>query len=303
MENGENPIDHNNTGEVKKRQPVGLFVLAGILTTALAALIIIYFVQRNNMIEMEIFLTEEKDSLANELVMLKQGYDTLKTNNDTLNAKLEVEQNKIERLLSINASNAQLIRTYKKEISTMREIMKSYIVQIDSLNTRNKILIAENTQIREQITRVERTNEELSRVSEELSSKVEIASVIQAKEIIPQPLNKKRKETDRLSRMENLMVCFTLRENPIADAGKKTVFMRVVRPDGLVVTRSPDNLFDVGDDTMIFTESRTVDYLNQDVEMCIYVDNNGDFIEGNYTVYLYLDGIEIGTGAFILARN
>ena len=112
------------------------------------------------------------------------GYDTLKSNNDTLNAKLIEEQSKIERLLSINASNAQKIRTYRKEISTMREIMKSYIVQIDSLNTRNKMLVAENQDIKAEISRVERSNEELSKVKEELSSKVEVASVIQAKDVV-----------------------------------------------------------------------------------------------------------------------
>jgi len=296
----------NQPGEVKnplppkKKAPVGLFVLTGILVTALAAVVVMYFVQKNNMIEMEMILTEEKDSLANELVLLMHGYDTLKTNNDTLNAQLVLEQEKIKRLLSINASNAQLIRTYKKEISTMRDIMKSYIVQIDSLNTRNKLLLAENIQMRDQVTRVEQTNQELSKVKEELSSKVEIASVIQAKDIYPSPLNKKRKETDRVDRMVNLMVCFTLRENPIAEAGTKTVFMRVIRPDGLLVTISPDNIFQYQEENLIFTESRIVDYLNQDIEMCIYVDNNGDFIQGTYTVELYLEGELIGIGGFLL---
>ena len=60
---------------------------------------------------------------------------------------LEKERTRIVKLLSINASNVQLIKKYKSEITTMREIMKSYIVQIDSLNTRNKILVAENTEI------------------------------------------------------------------------------------------------------------------------------------------------------------
>ncbi len=82
------------------------------------------------------------------------AYDTLKTNNDTLNAGLIKERERIVKLLSINASNVQLIKKYKGEITTMREIMKSYIVQIDSLNTRNKILVAENTEIRQQITQV-----------------------------------------------------------------------------------------------------------------------------------------------------
>ncbi len=297
-----NNTGSDNTGQAgqKKKSPVGLFVLAGILAIALIGMIVSYFIQKNNMIEMEQILTEEKDSLTHELVLMIEAYDTLKSDNDTLNAQLTIEQEKIERLLAINASNAQVIRTYKKEITTMREIMKSYIVQIDSLNTRNKILVAENSQIKEQITKVERSNQELSRAREELSSKVEIARVIQAKDIVPQPLNKKRKETDRIDRMVNLMVCFTLRENPIAEAGKKTVLMRVLRPDGLVVTTSPDNLFEYNGETLIYTESRTVDYLNQDVELCIYVDNNGDFIEGNYTVELYLEGSLIGTGEFIL---
>ncbi|MCD4770730.1 MAG: hypothetical protein K8R35_11260 [Bacteroidales bacterium] len=289
-----------NINPVNKNKTSGLFVIAAILGTILVAMIILFFVQRHNMIEMKTILTEEKDSLTNELVMLLYGYDTLKTNNDTLNAKLEAEKIKIERLLAINASNTQTIRTYRKEITTMRQIMKSYIVQIDSLNTRNKILIAENLVIKQQINRVERTNLELSKVKEELSSKVEIASVIQAKNIICQTLNKKRKETERLDRMINLRICFTLRENPIAEAGKKVVFIRVARPDGLIITKSPDNIFEAGEETFIFTENRTVDYLNQDVEMCIFVDNNGDFIKGNYTIDLYLEGEKIGSGSFML---
>ncbi len=287
-------------GSANKSKATGLFVIAAILGTILVAMIILFLFQRRNMIEMEIILTEEKDSLTNELVMLMHGYDTLMSNNDTLNAKLEAEQIKIERLLSINASNTKTIRTYRKEISTMREIMKSYIVQIDSLNIRNRILIAENIEIKQKMGRVERTNLELSIVKEELSSKVEIASVIQAKDIVCQPLNKKRKETERLDRMVNLRVCFTLRENPIAEADNKIVFIRVSRPDGLVITSSPDNFFEAGDETLIFTENRTVDYLNQDVEMCIFVDKNGDFIKGNYNIDLYLEGEKIGSGGFML---
>lgn len=297
-------MDNNKAPEKKEsvvaKKPVALFVVVGILTTLLAALIIMFFMQRSNMFEMKQILTEEKDSLTNELVLLMHGYDTLKSNNDTLNAQLEEEQAKIERLLSINASNAQTIRTYRKEITTMREIMKSYIVQIDSLNTRNKILVAENQQIKDEISRVSQDNVTLSKVKEELSSKVEKASVIQAKDVIAVCLNKKRKETDRLDRMVNLRVCFTLRENPIVDAGNKTVYIRVTRPDGLVITGSPDNIFVFEEETMIFTESRTVDYLNQDIEMCIFVNNTSDFIEGNYGIDLYLEGSHIGSGEFLL---
>jgi hypothetical protein len=259
--------------------------------------------QKNKMVEMETVLTQEKDSLATELRRMVVAYDTLQTNNDTLQASLEKEKNRIVQLLSVNASNATLIKKYRSEISTMRDIMKSYIVQIDSLNTRNKVLVSENTEIREQISQVRNTNTELSKVREELSSKVEIASVIQAKDLVAVSLNKKRKETSRINLLDKLRICFTLRENPLAKAGTKEVYMRVIRPDSLVITSSPDNLFEYKENKIIYSASRTVDYINQDIDVCIFLDNTGDFIIGNYSVELYLEDNIIGRTNFMLAKK
>ncbi len=291
-----------NFQENKKSIPVSLIAVSIILSGILIFLVIMYFDQKNKMVEMENVLTQEKDSLANELRILAYRFDTLKTDNDTLNANLEKQKQRITQLLSVNASNVQLIRQYKNEISTMREIMKSYIVQIDSLNTRNKILVAENVQFKEEIKKVQDSNVELSKVKEELSTKVEKASVIQAKNIIVSPLNRKRKETKRINLLEKLMVCFTLRENPIAEAGPKKVYMRVIRPDSLVITNSSDNVFSYNDQLLIFSANRTADYMNQDIDMCIYLDNTGDFIIGNYTVELYLENNIIGMANFMLPR-
>lgn len=291
-----------NFQENKKSIPVSLIAVTIILSGILIFLVIMYFDQKNKMVEMETVLTQEKDSLANELRILAYRFDTLKTDNDTLNANLEKQKQRITRLLSVNASNVQLIRQYRNEISTMREIMKSYIVQIDSLNTRNKILVAENVQFKEEIKKVQDSNVELSKVKDELSTKVEKASVIQAKNIIISPLNRKRKETRRINLLEKLMVCFTLRENPIAEAGPKKVYMRVIRPDSLVITNSSDNIFSYNDQLLIFSANRTADYMNQDIDMCIYLDNTGDFIIGNYTVELYLENNIIGRANFMLPR-
>lgn len=287
----------------KKSTPVGMIVTAIILGVALVFLIFMYFDKKNKMIEMETALTQEKDSLANELRHMVVAFDTLKTNNDTLKAGMEKQKNKIVQLLSINASNVRLIKSYKSEITTMREIMKSYIVQIDSLNTRNKMLTSENTEIKQQITQVRNTNTELSKVKEELSSKVDLASVIQAKNIAAVSLNKKRKETTRIGNLDKLRICFTLRENPLAKPGQKDVYMRVIRPDSLVVTSSPDNLFEYKGNKIIFSANRQVDYMNQDIEVCIYMDNKGDFIIGNYSVELYLENNIIGRTNFMLSKK
>ena len=293
------PIEHPK----KKSAPISMIFTTVILAAALIFLVVMYFDQKNKMVEMETVLTEEKDSLANELRLMIHGYDTLKTDNDTLMANLERERNRIVKLLEINASNVQLIKKYRSEISTMREIMKSYIVQIDSLNTRNKELVAENLNIRTQMTQVQESNVALTKVKEELGAKVEVASVIQAKDITAVTLNKKRKETTRINLIDKLRICFTLRENPIATAGEKEVFMRVIRPDFLVITTSPDNLFDYNGNKLVYSASRLVDYMNQDIEMCIFLDNTGDFIAGNYSVELFLENNIIGRTTFMLSKR
>lgn len=292
----------------KKSAPIAMIFTTVILAAALIFLVVMYFDQKNKMVEMETVLTQEKDSLANELRLMIHGYDTLKTNNDTLMASLQKEKNRIVDLLKINASNVQLIRKYKSEITTMREIMKSYIVQIDSLNTLNKQLTAENTNIKQQITEVKSTNVELTKAKEELGAKVEVASVIMAKDIkvIGMKGSRERsKETSRIKDITRLRACFTLRENAIATPGEKEVFMRIIRPDSLVVTSSPDNLFDYKGNKLIYSANRLVDYMNQDIEMCIFLEimNNADLIIGTYTIELYLENNIIGRSTFALAKR
>jgi hypothetical protein len=287
----------------KKSAPIAMIFTTVILAAALIFLVVMYFDQKNKMVEIETVLTQEKDSLANELRLMVHGYDTLKTDNDTLMSNLQREKKRIQQLLTLNASNVQLVKKYRAEIGTMREIMKGYIVQIDSLNTLNQQLVAENTGIKQQISEVQNTNVELTKVKEELTSKVTVASVIQAKDINAVTLNKKRKETNRLAVIDKLRICFTLRENPIAAAGEKEVFMRVIRPDSLVITSSTDNLFDFNGNKLVYSASRLVDYMNQDIEMCIFLDNTGDFIVGTYSVELYLENNIIGRTTFALAKK
>jgi len=299
----ESNINPAKVPETKKSAPIGMIALSIILTAALVFLVVMYFDQKNKMIEMETALNQERDSLANELRLMIVAYDTLKTDSESLKAEIEIQKQKIVKILAENASNIQQIRKFKAEISTMREIMKSYIVQIDSLNTRNKILVAENTEIKQKITAVQTVNTELEKVKEELTEKVEVASVIQAKNISAVAVNKKNKEVSRLNSMEKLRVGFTLRENPIAKAGQKQIYMRVIRPDSLIISTSADNLFEYNGNQMIYSATRTIEYINQDIDVTIWLDNTGDFVAGNYNAEVYLDGVIIGKTTFLLTKR
>jgi tetratricopeptide (TPR) repeat protein len=123
---------------------------------------------------------------------------------------------------------------------------------------------------------------------------------IKAKDISVVFLNQKRKETTRIHNIDKLRICFTLRENPIATPGEKEVFMRIIRPDSRVITTSPDNLFEYNGNKLVYSASRLVDFVNQGIEMCIFLDNNDDFIIGDYKVELYIENNIIGSTTFSL---
>ncbi len=284
----------------KRKGVIWLTLFIILLGVALAALIYKYYNQKSKMTEMETVLTAEKDSLTHQLEHLMYQYDTLKTNNDTLNQQIILEKNRIKYLLRLQASNAQKIVLYKKEIHTLRAIMKSYIRQIDSLNTRNKILSEENKQISTKLEITEKSKTQLEKEKEELSGKVKIASVIPAKNIVITPLNKRGREKNKIGKIFKLRVCFTLRENPIAEAGNKTVYMRIQRPDSIVLAGPDMEVINVEGQQLACSAKREVEYLNKDIDMCIYWNNDGSLIPGKYSVFLYLEGHKIGSSSFVL---
>jgi len=286
--------------EKSKKGTVPLIIIVILLAGTLAYLVYEYQDQKKRMVEMEEVLTSEKDSLTHELQNIMYRYDTLKTSSDTLREQILLEKKRIKYLLRLQASNAQKIKLYKREIRTLREIMKSYIRQIDSLNTRNKMLTEENIKVKSQLHSVKKSKEKLEKEKEELSGKVEIASVILAKNIIVSPLNKKGKVKNKVDKVVKLKVCFTLRENPIAEAGNKVVYLRIQRPDSLILSGPEAEVFPVDDSKLVCSAKREVEYLNKDIDMCIFWNNDGSLIPGKYTVYLYLEGHEIGQSDFLL---
>jgi len=300
--NKEQVTENNKLNPVnpKKKSPVVLIILLFILMIIICVLGWIYLEQKKEAEKIQQELEMEKEFLTNDLNDLYAQYDSLKTDNDSMNLKLETEQNKIKKLIAIQASNLEKIRLYKKELKTLRDIMKSYIVQIDSLNTKNLALTAENIEVKNILKQTEIANIELSREKEELTSIVEKASVISAKNIQALPLNKRGKEKNKIKKVNKVKVCFTLRENAITPSGLKDVYIRITRPDKLVLTNSKEDLFEFEDELIVYSAKRQVEYENNDIDMCIYWNNNGGLIPGTYSTSIFLDGYQIGTTTFDL---
>ena len=66
---------------------------------------------------------------------------------------MESEQLRTQRLLEelrqVKSSNAAEIMRLKKELKTVRAVMRSYVIQIDSLNRINEALASENKAVKQ----------------------------------------------------------------------------------------------------------------------------------------------------------
>lgn len=286
-----------------KAVPVLTFIVV-VLLIVLAGLTYVYYQQKQNAKETEIQLLAEKDSISQNLLNLMTDYKELETDNDSLNQKLEREQQNAKKLYnelqSVKRISYAKIKEYQKELGTLRSIMKDMLHDIDSLNALNKELIAENVKVKEEAATAKQTVKELEQKTEELNTQVAKGSVIKAREVVAMGVSRKGNEMTRARRVEKIRACFTLNENTIAKAGNRNVYMRIVGPDDYVLAKAETDVFDFEGEKIVFSASREVDYQNKDIEMCIYYDNNGELLKGTYKVTLYMDGYMIGYSEFAL---
>jgi hypothetical protein len=291
------PVSTN--GKTKRKAPVFLIILIIILSCVIIYLGFTYYkLKKQSQIE-KTELERQRTNLETELHNIYNQYDSLKSENDTMNLKLLAEQQRIEKLLKISANNVYKIRMYEKELKTIREVLKSYIIQIDSLNQANIALRTENIEVKQRLRQTEIEKDELTVQKEELTQMVEKASVLSAKNIVVTPLNKRSKENLRSDKVDKLRTCFTIRENAVMPPGIKTIYLRIARPDDVILS-SGVNLFEFQGEQIVFSASREVQYENVDIELCIFWTNDGQLIPGTYRVNIYADGNDIGSTTFAL---
>ena len=128
----------NEQSQVKSTSKVLIGVIAA-LVVAVVVLGIMYMNQMNQSKSTQAQLTQEKDSIEANLTRMVSEYKNLKTSNDTINTQLLGERAKVEGLLGelrrVKSVNYEQIKQYQSELGTLRAVMRSYITQIDSLNT------------------------------------------------------------------------------------------------------------------------------------------------------------------------
>ncbi len=285
--------DYNIESSEAKKSIRGYRVVIIILSVILVALSALYYsIHRQKSIDNEI-LQVDRDSLQSDLGRLMVDFDNLEFANDSITATVIFEKGRADSLMSRLTKERSWsyakIKQYEKEVGTLRTIMKGYVRQLDSLNTLNKKLIKENVSFRKEISTANLRADMAEEKAQELDHMVRAGSVIKIRDISIVAFNRRDNETSRIKNAERLRIDFILSANELTEPGNKAIYMRLISPDGYVLTTEAMPTFEFNGEAMSYTAMREVDFQNQDLEVGIYFASSG-FTAGTYKVELYCEG-------------
>ncbi|MBO4361765.1 MAG: hypothetical protein J5823_03160 [Paludibacteraceae bacterium] len=286
-------------------------IILSVLLIAIGVLTYLYFAQKQEMTEMVEQMEFEKSELEDEyedLAMQFDGYRTPDIHNDSLAQLLNQEQQRVRDLLEelriTKATNARRIAELKKELATVRQVMVSYVHQIDSLNQTNQRLTAENKQVREQYAVVQQQAEELQQQNTHLTEKVTRASMLEITAFKVTPLNKNDRKTSNLNQMQKIQFDFTIGKNITSDRGMKQVYMRIVRPDGELITlpNPAQRMFAFENSEIEYSLTKEFEYGGEALDETLYWTVGEILYKGTYNADFFIDGALVASFPFELKK-
>ncbi len=248
------------------------------------------------------------NDLKTDFKEMLSTYDALlekdKTKADSINKQKAVIAELLEKVEKGNMNARQLFAA-RKEIETMKQIMRGYIVQIDSLNTLNYQLTSDLETTSTALVKTEGERDQYKTEAELSAEQVKKGSKLQAYNFstvgLKMKLNNTTDETNRAKSTVQIKSSFTLSENPITPAGKKTVYLQVITPEGKTLQASSSNIVTTDAGAVPYSDKKDVDYQNERIDMAIYYRLNGEELsKGNYKVKVYCQGQLIGSDSFTL---
>ena len=289
--------------EEKKSGKTGLIITI-VVAVLLAGAAVYLFIDSQNkgreIEEMTQLFEIEKEEMENEYSGFAVQYDEMKVHisNDSLIRQLDREKQRTQQLLEelrqTKATNAAEITRLKKELTTVRTVMRTYVKQIDSLDQINKQLAKENTRVKQQYQEQTKVVEKLTIDKEKAEEKVALASQLDAAAITVTPHNKRGKEEHKVKNVTQFVVNFTIVKNITVQTGEKTVYLRITKPDGEPLVKDASNTFKYENVNLEYSAKKYIEYTGEQQEVTMYWDVEEYLSAGTYNAYLFVDGVMIG---------
>lgn len=282
-----------------------IYTLVGIAIVALLAAMayLIYSLNKSNEENKQMLELAEMDKreMENEYESFARQYNEMKTqiNNDSLMAQLEQEQQRTQELLEelrrTKSNDAAEIARLKKELATMREVLKSFVAEIDSLNRLNTQLSNENENLRQQQVVQQQQISNLSSEKASLTDKVEIASQLDATAVHISALNKRQKAAKKIADVKTIQVSFNIARNVTAAAGARTIYIRILKPTNEVLDGG--GTFSFENRQLEYSIRKDIEYNGEETPVTVYWNVNEMLLAGQYRVQIFADGKNIGGGS------
>lgn len=283
---------------------VGGIIAIVVVFIALAGTTVFYMLSwqksQQNIEEMTQLFEIEKEEMENEYSGFAVQYDEMKVHisNDSLIRQLDKEKQRTQQLLEelrqTKATNAAEITRLKKELTTVRAVMRTYVMQIDSLDQINKQLTKENTRVKQQYQEQTKVVQRLTVDKEKAEEKVALASQLDAAAITVTPHNKRGKDEYKVKNVTQFVVNFTIVKNITVKTGEKIVYLRITKPDGEPLVKDASNTFKYENVNLEYSAKKYIEYTGEQQEVTMYWDVEEYLSAGTYNAYLFVDGVMIG---------
>jgi len=221
---------------------------------------------------------------------------------------LQDQKQRIEELLRSNNVTRSQLAEARKLIEKLQTQTDQYVAAIDSLKEANAFLSENLERLNEELGEEIEKTERLQSEKRQLQEKVKIGSLLEAQNIeitgVRYRRSGKESSTRSAKRAEKIKVCFEVPENQVTDPGPKTVFIRLISPEGATIAIQSSGsgvltLAQTGEQTQ-YTTKADFQYENQTKRLCAYWSQNFPFDEGTYEAIFYQDGYKIGESEFEL---
>jgi hypothetical protein len=275
--------------------------ILGLILIILTTIFIFVKIENNKYIEE---INTEKENLSVELNTLSGEFQNLETDNDSLKVKLADEQEKItlilEKMRVFRNNSYSEISKYKRQVNTLKTVLRSYVVQIDSLNKLNKALTAENLEVKKQMFWAKDRAKKLSKEKDKMAKKLSIAATLEAIDFNVYPINRKGRKLKKIRKATKLKAVFTLQKNITSKRGLRKLYIRITRPDDSLLLSPTEGKFKYQGSDISYTATRDVEYEGELLEVALFWNNDKTLVKGVYKANLFSEDNLISSTSFKL---
>ena len=285
-----------------KTNKILLITVLVLLVGAICALVYLNYHQRNEMQELVEIIEIEKEELQEEyenLAIEFDGYSQMDIQNDSLQDLLYREQQRVQDLLEelriTKVTNARRISELKKELATVRTVLKDYVRQVDSLNATNARLTEENIIVRAENEQVKTENTQLTNLNTQLTETVTRAAMLELTDCTCTMLNKNDRKTRMVSQVTKLQFDYTIAKNITCERGLKDLYVRVITPNGVLMNEAENKRFPFESDSIAYSITQQFEYSGEQYMGTVYLPITEEVEQGFYTIDFFCDGNLIGS--------